>query len=82
MLSLWHLLPCTACLQELSLHQVTAVLQPATEQLQLAGLSASLQQQLVRLDALVGLVCLLAAGDVGEKLQLCYDALVARRVLL
>jgi hypothetical protein len=65
-------------LQEVSLRQVTAVLQPATEQLQLAGLSASLQQQLVRLDALVGLVCLLTAGDVGAKLQLCFDALVAR----
>jgi hypothetical protein len=73
-----RLLPCAACLQELTLRQVTAVLQPAIEQLQLAGLAVSLQQQFVQLDALVFLVCLMAAGSVDDKLQLCFNALVAR----
>ncbi|KAF6255821.1 hypothetical protein COO60DRAFT_1627408 [Scenedesmus sp. NREL 46B-D3] len=72
-LQMFHNIP-----EELPLQQVAAVLQPTTEQLQLAGMSASMQQQLVQLDALLGLVCLMAAGDVDAKLQLCFDTLVAR----
>ena len=62
-----------ACHQDVSLSDVATALAPPAG----TDVDQGTEQQLgwVWLDSLIGLICLLSAGDTGEKLKLCYWAL-------
>lgn len=60
------------------MRQIATPLQPSVEQLQRFRMGPSQQQNWVRLDALVFLMCLVATGDVADKLDVCYCTLIDR----
>ncbi|WIA41284.1 hypothetical protein OEZ86_004888 [Tetradesmus obliquus] len=67
--------------EELTMRQIATPLQPSVEQLQRFRMGPSQQQNWVRLDALVFLMCLGATGDVADKLDVCYCTLIDRNGL-